>query len=259
MHRNADRARLIRDGAGDGLPDPPRRVGGKLVALAVIEFFHGLHQPEIALLDQIEEKHTAVDVPLGDADDQTQVRLDKLLLRFLVAERHLIGQFQLLFGGEQRHLADVLEIHPHRVVDGHALLQQHLLHFLGRFVDVVGQQILVRDVEGDGLQIVGDLDAVLLQRFVNLFNLLNRAVGRIDDLHNLRGGDAVFRLPAFDEAVEYFFEILFHCILPFLSCVCKGVYVFILHRRRRRGAFFSAASAGCILLRPPADLRRFVR
>src|SRR5581483_6077064 len=44
VHRNADRARLVRDRARDGLPDPPGRVGRELVALAVVELLDGPDQ-----------------------------------------------------------------------------------------------------------------------------------------------------------------------------------------------------------------------
>ena len=39
MNGDADGAGLIGDGAGNRLPNPPRRVGGELVALGVVEFF----------------------------------------------------------------------------------------------------------------------------------------------------------------------------------------------------------------------------
>ena len=44
MYGDADGTGLIGDGAGDGLTDPPCGVGGELVALGVVELFHGLDQ-----------------------------------------------------------------------------------------------------------------------------------------------------------------------------------------------------------------------
>ena len=76
VHRDADGARLVGDGAGDGLADPPGGVGGKLVAAAVFEFLDRLHQAHVAFLDQVEEGEAAVGVFLGDGNDEAQVGLD---------------------------------------------------------------------------------------------------------------------------------------------------------------------------------------
>src|SRR6478736_3806567 len=83
VDRDADRPRLVRDRARDRLPDPPRGVGGELVAAAVLELVDGLHQADVAFLDQIEELQATVGVLLGDRDDETEVGLDQLLLRLL--------------------------------------------------------------------------------------------------------------------------------------------------------------------------------
>ncbi len=80
VHRDADRARLIRDRARDGLADPPGGVGGELEALRVVELLDRLDEAEVALLNEVEEEHPAADIALGDGDDQTQVRLGELLL-----------------------------------------------------------------------------------------------------------------------------------------------------------------------------------
>jgi hypothetical protein len=85
VHRDADGAGLVGDGAGDGLANPPGGVGGKLVAAAPFELVHGLHQADVAFLDQVQELQAAVGVFLGDGDDQAQVRFDQLffgLFRF---------------------------------------------------------------------------------------------------------------------------------------------------------------------------------
>ena len=80
VDRDADRPRLVRDGAGDRLPNPPRRVGTELIAAPILELFHGLHQPHVAFLDEVEEGQPAVGVLLGDGDDEAQVGLDHLVL-----------------------------------------------------------------------------------------------------------------------------------------------------------------------------------
>jgi hypothetical protein len=78
VHRDADGARLIGDGAGDGLTDPPRRVGAELVPAAVLELVHRLHQADVALLDEVEELQAAVGVLLRDGDHEAEVGLDEL-------------------------------------------------------------------------------------------------------------------------------------------------------------------------------------
>ncbi len=80
MDRDTDRASLVRDGAGDGLTDPPRRVGRELVATAVLELVDGLHQADVALLDQIQELQTTVRVLLRDRNDETQIGFDEFAL-----------------------------------------------------------------------------------------------------------------------------------------------------------------------------------
>jgi hypothetical protein len=80
VDRDADGPRLVGDGAGDGLADPPGGVGRELVPTAVLELVHRLHQADVALLDQVQELKPAVGVLLGDGDHQPEVGLDQLLL-----------------------------------------------------------------------------------------------------------------------------------------------------------------------------------
>ena len=79
MHRDTDGAGLIRDGAGNGLTDPPCGIGRELVAALILELVHGLHQADVAFLNQVEELQAAVRVLFGDADHKAQVRADELL------------------------------------------------------------------------------------------------------------------------------------------------------------------------------------
>src|SRR6266498_3795303 len=66
VHGDPDRAGLVGDGPGDGLSDPPRGICRELVTLGIVELLHRSDQPEVALLDQVEEEHPSTDVPLGD-------------------------------------------------------------------------------------------------------------------------------------------------------------------------------------------------
>src|SRR5512143_3116701 len=80
VDRDADRPGLVGDGPGDGLPDPPGRVGRELVAAAVLELLDGLHEAHVPFLDEVQELEAPVAVLLGDGDDQPQVGRDELLL-----------------------------------------------------------------------------------------------------------------------------------------------------------------------------------
>ena len=125
--------------AGDRLPDPPGRVGRELEALGVVELLDGADQPEVALLDQVQQRHAAAGVALGQRDDQPQVGLEQVRLRAARPSRtsgaqvgalapgvqlcsfgsvqHVLGvqpgldalgELDLLRRGEQRGLADPL-------------------------------------------------------------------------------------------------------------------------------------------------------
>ena len=55
VHRDADRAGMIGDGAGDRLANPPRRVGAELVAAAIFVLVDRPHQAGVAFLDDVQE------------------------------------------------------------------------------------------------------------------------------------------------------------------------------------------------------------
>ena len=92
MHRDADGACLVGDGARDGLANPPGGVGRKLVAAPVLELVHSLHQPDVPFLDEVEELQAAVRIFLGDGNHQAQIRLDQFAL----------GGVGLAFAGDNR-------------------------------------------------------------------------------------------------------------------------------------------------------------
>src|SRR5256886_17154972 len=79
MDRDADRPRLVCDGACDRLPDPPRRVCRELVALAIVELLDRADETDVPLLDQVEEAHAAADVLLRNGHDETKVRLGQVV------------------------------------------------------------------------------------------------------------------------------------------------------------------------------------
>ena len=78
VHRDPNGPRLVGDGPGDGLTNPPSGIGAELVTLAVIELFHGPNQTDVTLLDHVQQGHAPADVFLGDADHQPQVSLGQV-------------------------------------------------------------------------------------------------------------------------------------------------------------------------------------
>src|SRR5436190_12887003 len=154
VHGHADRAALVGERARDGLADPPRRVGGELEPLSVVELLRGADEADRPLLDQVEEGQALVAVALGDRDDEPEVRLDHLLLGAVVAALDALRELDLLRGGEQVDLADVLQKELQRVgrdleLDGILLVERRavdrlnlldLVVFVGvvdSFVDIV--------------------------------------------------------------------------------------------------------------------------
>ena len=81
----------------------------------MVELLRRTHQPDRALLDQVEEGQALLAVALGDRDDQTQVRLHQLVLRPLVAALDPLRQRHLLRSCQQRDLADRREEQLQRI------------------------------------------------------------------------------------------------------------------------------------------------
>src|SRR5438552_1088962 len=177
VDRNAHRPRLVRDRTCDRLADPPRRVRGELVALAVVELFDGADETDVPLLDQVEEAHAAADVLLRDRYDESKVRLGQVVASVVALLDELVGetaQRALLVRVELRELVEMLDEDVAQLSAEHDKLAETLSTF-GRPVDlrVLRQDperealgIAARSVdEGDGLidedlRLVADLIAV---------------------------------------------------------------------------------------------------
>ena len=141
---NPDGARLVGEGSGDGLADPPGGVGGELETLPVVELLDGTDQTKVSLLNEVEQDEAAPYIFLGDGNDEAEVGLDEPLaspVRLAYGsfqDEPLIGRQQihdvqllvgtgaglglhrklnLLLRREQREASDLLEVHPNRVRD----------------------------------------------------------------------------------------------------------------------------------------------
>ena len=184
----------------------------------MVEFLHGLDQAQVALLDQVQEQHAPAHIALGDGHHQTQVGLDQLFFGFFPGLQLRLGLGQLLIGqgqlpglhlgqpllggvpgghgggqpdllvaGQQGHLADLLQIHAHRVVDVEAIHQgvgvdQLLLLDLGDLLH--GRLHVLGDVVGE---ILGDdVDAQIRQGVIDAVHLVAVQVHGVHHLGQLR-------------------------------------------------------------------------
>src|SRR5690606_35391418 len=189
---NADRPRLVRDRAGDGLANPPRGVGGKLVAAAILELVAGFHQADVALLDQVQELQATVRIFLGDRDHEPQVRLYHFLFRtprLCFADRHLAID-----------LLDLRDLQVCQRLDRQqlALRAQHVVLKLGqgRGVLALGTDMLLDPVEiGFAL---GEAREKVLLRHARIPH------ADLHDLPLLRANDGHGRTQVTDQRVRQF-------------------------------------------------------
>jgi hypothetical protein len=109
VHRDADRAGLVRNPTLDRLADPPRGVGRELVAAAVVELLGGADQAEHAVLDQVQEGQALALVVLRDRDHEPQVRADHAVLGVMIAALDPFGELHLFLRGQQAMPSDLVQ------------------------------------------------------------------------------------------------------------------------------------------------------
>src|SRR5690606_3456424 len=100
------RAALVRERAADRVPDPPRGVGREAIAARVIEALDGLHEADVAFLDQVDERKATAVVAPRDRNDEAEVRLHELVLDVFAPARSLRDRVEVLL--ERRRARDGL-------------------------------------------------------------------------------------------------------------------------------------------------------
>src|SRR5690606_9409880 len=101
---------LVRQCSKDRLTDPPHRVRDELHALVRIELARRRHQTDVALLDQVDQRDTAILVLLGHTDHEPQVRADQRLHGLLIAGLRPMTQLDLLLRRQELVPADLAQI-----------------------------------------------------------------------------------------------------------------------------------------------------
>src|SRR5690349_11647445 len=191
VDRDANRARLVGQGAGDRLANPPGRVRRELEALAVVELLRRADKTERAFLDQIQEGKALVAIVLRDRDDKPEVRLDHLLLRVEVAALDPAREIDLFLGGEQPDLADVLQ-EQLKAVGRHVRLEVDRRLRLAA-ATTIGRTILLPGGQR-GIDLLDELDLGALEERVQLldvrlvdidFRERGRDLGEREDAHLL--------------------------------------------------------------------------
>ena len=249
VHRDADRTRLVGDGAGDGLPDPPGRISGELIALGIVEFLDRFQKAEVALLDQVEELHAAADIAFCDGNDQTKVGLRQTAARFLVALAHALGKLDLLGRIEQVDLADLLQIHADRVV------QRVVVRHIGGLVELLAGDLLdvfviVGKILDDRFKIGilrDDLDAEAFEGIIKLFDLIRIELELFKHVHQLFIAELFLLLAVFDQILD---PLLFF----FNGHACFPPYAFFCLYRSRSASIGSISPSSPRLTRPSFNI-----
>ena len=113
------------------------------------------------------------------------------MLCFRVAVCHALGDFDLLIGGQQRHFADLFEIHAHRVVDVDSLDGgQRTLDLRDFLVDVLRH-----------FNIFYDVDVQFFEVVINLLNLFLIELQLLQRVHDFLVGKHALLFARLDQIV----------------------------------------------------------
>ena len=137
--------------------------------------------------------------------DQLQVGLSQLLLGTFIAGFELFGNFNFLFRGQKRHLADFLEIHANRVVNTDAFrngqINRRFAFNAGGFGGLVGSllfgqgDLTIRGVVHDG-------DTVGFQGLQHVLELIGVQIHAGNLVHNLFISNCPLGFTVFIQLVE---------------------------------------------------------
>jgi len=164
-------------------------------------------------------------------------------LRF-AAIGHPLGQLQFFLLGQQGDLANLFQVHPHRVINAEALrhgvgvylLRLQLLHFPFQVVDLLRGVFIIRL----GQLIFGDQGDA--QVFQNVIESIQRGAVQLHpvQLHHLVGGQFAILLPSLNQLIQLLRagDVLRNAILLFLFLCGLGCCCFFLFTHWGSSRFF---------------------
>src|SRR5262245_14652093 len=110
-----DSLALLRQRTPDGLLDPPRRIGRELGPFVGVKTFNTLHQPDVPLIDEVEQRQAEPFVITGDFYHKAQVRLNHMFAGGLITLADPAGKSDFLLGCQQIDFAYLPEIQLKRI------------------------------------------------------------------------------------------------------------------------------------------------
>jgi hypothetical protein len=188
------------------LADPPCRVGGELVAAAIVELLHRADQTERALLDEIEEAEPPSEIALGDGHHEAKVGFDHLLLGHQISALDPSCQRHLALGGEELNAPDGAQVEAQRIerwLDGQVELRLATRCGSARHPSARGDGL---PVSGDHGAAVGSQDfyALLVEEAVQLDHLLLGGLHFLQAPRNLVEREEAALLAQRDQGLEFF-------------------------------------------------------
>src|SRR5215831_14201648 len=115
LHRDAERSRLLGESSQDGLANPDRRVRAEAQPSLRLEAIDRHDEPQIAFLDQVEQREPTAAIPARHVHHQPQVGEDDPLARVLVASARSRRDLEQFFVGQHGNAPDLAQIDVEKI------------------------------------------------------------------------------------------------------------------------------------------------
>ncbi len=233
---------VVEDGGGPGTvvirAVPGGHLGGHALRLPVVRLRYQMHrQAQEQRQAQLRTKAASGWDSVGNLLVLTLLQ-GLMVLGFLLSEQgdglmsilegfggialcHTGGKLHFLLGGQQRNATDLLQIHPHRIVNGKTVHRNGLVDLiLGDFFHVV--EVFLVEILLQRVLLHGDLHAHLFQRNVELVLLVSVQLQGVDGLVDLLHGDPTVFLAELQQIVQHL--LLVHRFV-FLFCHVASSFI----------------------------------